>query len=271
MMHAIVFFAAAAFMGTALAQSTVPAPPVLLEPMVGTPGKDVVYVPQPSDAVDRMLDVAGVTPQDFVIDLGSGDGRNVIAAAKRGAQALGVEYNPEFVEYSKQAATAAGVANRASFVQGDMFEADISKATVFTLFLLTDNLKKLKPKFLSLKPGTRIVSNTFKIDDWVPDETVLSSKDCTLWCELHLYIIPADAAGTWRLSSDKLKGELKLEQKYQMLTGTLSAGGKVVPVSNGRLRGDTIRFAVGGVSYEGRVQSGTMTGAAAGGWSAVRQ
>ncbi len=271
MMHAIVFFAAAAFMGPALAQSTVTAPPVLLEPMVGTPGNDVVYVPQPSDAVDRMLDVVGVTPQDFVIDLGSGDGRNVIAAAKRGAQALGVEYNPEFVEYSKQAAAAAGVANRASFVQGDMFEADISKATVFTLFLLTDNLKKLKPKFLSLKPGTRIVSNTFKIDDWVPDETVLSSKDCTLWCELHLYIIPANVEGAWRLASKTLQGELKLEQKYQMLTGTLSAGGKVVPVSNGRLRGDTIRFAAGGVSYEGRVQSGTMTGAAAAGWSAVRQ
>lgn len=259
------------FAAAATGQSTVPAPPTLLEPMVGTPGKDVVYVPQPSDAVDRMLDVAGVTPQDFVIDLGSGDGRNVIAAAKRGAQALGVEYNPEFVEYSKQAAAAAGVANRASFVQGDMFEADISKATVFTLFLLTDNLKKLKPKFLSLKPGTRIVSNTFKIDDWQPDETVLSSNNCTLWCELHLYIIPANVAGTWRLSSDKLKGELKFEQKYQMITGTLSSGGKALPVTNGRLRGDVIRFTAGGVGYEGQVQGDAITGTVKGGWRAARQ
>jgi len=277
MMRTLVSLILAACMGAALAQSgtsavpAVPPPPTLLEPMVGTPGKDVVYLPQPSDSVDRMLDVAGVTPQDFVIDLGSGDGRNVIAAAKRGAQALGVEYNPEFVEYSKQAAAAAGVANRASFVQGDMFEADISKATVFTLFLLTDNLNKLKPKFLGLKSGTRIVSNTFKIDDWVPDETVRSHELCTLWCDLHLYIIPANVQGTWRLNSDKVKGELKLTQKYQMITGTLSSGGKTMAISEGRLRGDTIRFAAGGVNYEGRVQSSSMTGAAKAGWSAERQ
>jgi len=271
MMRPFVFIAIAACMGVAFAQPAPPALPTLLEPMIGTPGKDVVYVPQPSDSVERMLDVAGVTPQDFVIDLGSGDGRNVIAAAKRGAQALGVEYNPEFVEYSKQAAAAAGVANRASFVQGDMFEADISKGTVFTLFLLTDNLKKLKPKFLDLKPGTRIVINTFKIDDWVPDETERTSDLCSLWCDLHLYIVPANVEGTWRLSSDRVKGELKLSQKYQMLTGTLSSGGKAIAISNGRLRGDTIRFVAGDISYEGRVQSSTMTGTAAAGWSAVRQ
>jgi len=123
-----------------LAQS----PPELVEPMIGTPGKDVVYVPQPAEVVENMLDIAKVTARDFVIDLGSGDGRNVIAAAKRGARALGVEFNPEFVEYSKRVAAAAGLSDRATFVQGDMYEADISQATVLALFLLTENLNKLK-------------------------------------------------------------------------------------------------------------------------------
>ena len=250
----------------ALAQS----PPQLFEPMVGTPGKDVVYVPQPADVVERMMDVGQVSAQDFVIDLGSGDGRNVIAAAKRGARALGVEFNPEFVEYSRRAALAAGVAGRASFVQGDMYEADISQATVLALFLLTDNLNKLRSKFLALKPGTRIVSNTFKINDWQPDETVRAAGECTLWCELHLYIVPAQVAGTWRLA----QGEMKLEQQFQMLSGTLSAGGKSLPLENARMRGERISFSAGGVNYEGslngRSMEGQMSGASSGRWTATR-
>src|SRR6188474_499670 len=124
-------------------------------PFVGQPGKDVIWVPTPYVLVEKMLDLAKVTPQDFVMDLGSGDGRNIIAAAKRGARALGVEYNPDMVEFSKRTAAAAGVAERAMFVQGDMYEADISQATVLALFLLTENLNRLAPKFLSLRPGTR--------------------------------------------------------------------------------------------------------------------
>ena len=140
------------------------------KPVPGQPGKDVVWIPTPDATLDKMLDMAGVTRDDYVIDLGSGDGRMVIAAAKRGARAHGVEYNPELVVLSRRAAAIAGVADKATFSQGDMFEADISKATVFTLFLLTDNLKKLKPKFLSLKPGTRIVSHAFDMGDWKPEK-----------------------------------------------------------------------------------------------------
>jgi len=241
---------------TALAQT----PPDIVEPMIGTPGKDVVYVPQPAEVVESILDLGKVTARDFVIDLGSGDGRNVIAAARRGARALGVEFNPEFVEYSRRSAAAAGVADRASFVQGDMYEADISQATVFALFLLTENLNKLRDKFLALRPGTRIVSNTFKISDWQPDETVRAGEPCNLWCELHLYVVPAQIAGSWRLA----QGDLSLEQKYQMVSGALTLDGKKLPVQNGRVRGDTLSFSAGGMKYVGRVKGSSMEGSVTG-------
>ena len=141
------------------------------EPTVGQSGKDVVWVPTPAAVVEKMLDMAKVTPQDFVMDLGSGDGRNIIAAAKRGANGLGVEFNPDMVELSRRSAAAAGVADRAKFVEGDMYAADISKATVLALFLLPHNLNKLTPKFLDLPPGTRIVGNTFAPEGWAADET----------------------------------------------------------------------------------------------------
>jgi SAM-dependent methyltransferase len=237
-------------------------PPEVTEPIVGTPGKDVVYVPQPAEVVENMLDIAKVTAQDFVIDLGSGDGRNVIAAAKRGARALGVEFNPEFVEYSRHAAAAAGVADRATFVQGDMYEADISQATVLALFLLTENLNKLKPKFLALKPGTRIVVNTFKITGWQPDESVRATSRCELWCEMQLYIVPARAEGVWNIVHGGAQGELRLQQNHQMLSGTLSFAGESVLVENGRLRGDIISFSAGGIRYEGRVGDKGMEGTA---------
>src|SRR6187549_939619 len=141
--------------GTAAAQTAT------YEPQSGQAGKDVVWVPTPPELVENMLDMAKVTPQDIVMDLGSGDGRNVIAAAKRGARAYGFEFNPEMVALSRRKAQEAGVADRATFIEGDMFEADISKATVMALFLLPSNLDKLAPKFLALRPGTRIVNNTF--------------------------------------------------------------------------------------------------------------
>ena len=163
------------------------------EPYVGQPGKDVVWVPTPHTLTEKMLDMAKVTPKDFVIDLGSGDGRNVIAAAKRGARALGVEWEAQMVAISRKNAQAAGVADKASFVQGDMFEADISQATVLALFLLPDNLRKLKPKFEKLKPGTRIVTNGFEIDGWEPREIGKIEKECGGWCTAYLYILPAKA------------------------------------------------------------------------------
>src|SRR5690242_6620307 len=168
-------------------------------PQVGQPGKDVVWVPTPEPLVEKMLDLAKVGANDFVIDLGSGDGRNVIGAARRGARALGVEYNPDMVELSRRKATEAGVAARATFERGDMFQADISRATVMALFLLPSNLLQLRPKFLALTPGSRIVSNTFLIADWAPDASVAIEEACEMWCEAHLWIVPAQIGGRWRL------------------------------------------------------------------------
>ena len=243
---------AAAGVQPAWAQTPAQAPPKPYEPTVGQPGKDVVWVPTPEEMVEKALDLAAVTPNDFVIDLGSGDGRNVIAAAKRGARALGVEYNADLVELSKRHAAAAGVGDRASFVQGDMFEADISKATVMALFLLPDNMKKLRPKFQELRPGTRIVANTFGIEGWAPDESKTFEDGCTSWCTIMLWIVPAKVAGTWRLPA----GDLRLEQDFQMVSGTLAAA----PIENGRLRGDQISFTSGGAQYTGRVNGNTIEG-----------
>lgn len=161
------------------------------QPFVGQPGKDVIWVPTPLPLVEKMLDMAKVTPRDYVIDLGSGDGRNVIAAAKRGARALGVEYNPDMVALARENAKKAGVADKARFVQGDMFEADISKATVLPLFLLPDNLRKLVPKFEGLPAGTRIVTNGYEIPGWKATDKGRAEGDCGSWCTAYLYVLPA--------------------------------------------------------------------------------
>lgn len=231
------------------------------QPVPGQPGKDVVWIPTPDHAVDKMLDMAQVTARDYVIDLGSGDGRNLIAAAKRGARALGVEYNPDLVVLSKRAAADAGVADKVTIVQGDMFEADISKATVMTLFLLPNHLSRLAPQFLKLKPGTRIVSNTYEIGGgWEPDETA-QAQPCKSWCVVVLYVVPAQVAGAWRLGEDEW---LMLEQSYQKLHGTYQIGGVAVPIDNGRLRGEEIRFTVNQVEYSGRISGNGMAGVAKG-------
>ena len=225
------------------------------EPQVGQAGKDVVWVPTPMETVEKMLDLAAVTPQDFVVDLGSGDGRNVIAAAKRGARALGVEYNPDMVALSKRSAASAGVTDRAQFVQGDMYEADFSKANVLALFLLPSNLLKLRPKFLELQPGSRIVSNTFFIEEWPPDQTVAVEGDCTSWCTAILYIVPSKVEGTWRAP----QGTLSLTQNYQMLNGTLSTGGQSNEVV-GRLKGDQITLKAGTWEFNGQVKGNAIVG-----------
>ena len=230
------------------------------KPRMGQQGKDVVWIPSPESMVEKMLDMSGVSSRDFVIDLGSGDGRNVIAAAKRGAQALGVEYNPDLVELSKRNAARAGVSDRATFVQGDMFEADISRATVLVLFLIPSNLERLKPKFLALKPGTRIVSNTYEIGGgWEPDRSDRVEL-CASWCGAHLYIVPARAAGVWRLPD----GDLYLNQEYQYVWGAYEQNGISLPVEDGRLNGDEITFTVNTVQYAGRVDGDTIEGVARG-------
>jgi SAM-dependent methyltransferase len=222
------------------------------KPEVGQPGKDVVWVPTPEALVEKMLDLAKVGPDDFVIDLGSGDGRNVIGAARRGARALGVEYNPDMVELSRRNATAAGVGNRARFERGDMYQADISKATVMALFLLPSNLLQLRPKFLALAPGSRIVSNTFLIEGWTPDVSERIDA-CEMWCEAHLYYVPAQAGGTWQLRG----GELTLTQTYQKLAGTLRLAGVATPVT-GSLRGDDLELTSGASTWRGRVRANRL-------------
>src|SRR3954468_23257202 len=191
------------------------------EPYEGQPGKDVVWVPTRTALVETMLNLANVTARDFVVDLGSGDGRMVIAAAKRGARGLGVEYEPAMVALARRNAAAAGVAERASFVQGDMFEADLSQATVLALFLLPTNLRRLAPKFLELPPGTRIVSNTYRIEGWDEETTSELGDSCAGWCTALLYLVPAKVAGTWRLPT----GELELVQDVQRISGTLTVAG----------------------------------------------
>jgi SAM-dependent methyltransferase len=257
--------------GASTASAADPGPEAFYEPVVGQEGKDVVWVPTPQVLVEKMLDMARVTPKDFVMDLGSGDGRNVIAAAKRGARALGVEYNPDMVELSKRNAAKEGVAENATFVQGDMYEADVSKATVLALFLLTENLNQLVPKFLDMKPGSRIVVNGFEIDGWTADETGKAGGDCGNWCTAYLYIVPAKVNGAWRLGN----ATLKLEQRFQQVSGTLTSNGTVTPITFGRLHGDEIRFTVGGAHYVGRVQGDKMRGEIKGGaavaWRAKRK
>jgi len=234
---------------TAIAQ---PAPNAKYEPSIGQEGKDVVWVPTPTALVEKMLDMAKVTKDDYVIDLGSGDGRTVIQAAKRGARALGIEYNPDMVALSQRNAKAEGVTARAQFVKQDLFESDFSQATVITMFLLPDLNLKLRPTILKLKPGTRIVSNSFNMGDWTADETITLDKSggCnSSWCTAHFWIVPAQVEGTHQTK----RGELALKQTFQMLSGTLHADGKTVPVE-GRVRGDQVVLTAPGQELRGKVE-----------------
>jgi hypothetical protein len=230
------------------------------EPVSGQAGKDVVWVPTPQGTVDKMLELTKVNGKDFVIDLGSGDGITVISAAKLGARALGVEFNPDMVALAERRAREAGVSERVTFVQGDLFEADLSQATVVTLFLLPDINLKLRPKLLDLKPGTRIASNSFTMGDWEPDARATAPSPCVSWCSALTWVVPAKVAGTWRLGSLPMT----ITQHYQEFTGTLGAA----PIKAGHLNGDEVTFTVGDKSYHGRVSGNTMSG---NGWSASRQ
>jgi|SRR5690242_16228632 SAM-dependent methyltransferase len=232
----------------ALAQATKESSSSTFTPQVGQEGKDVVWVPTPQALVNKMLDMAHVTAKDYVMDLGSGDGRTVITAAKRGAHATGIEYNPNMVALSKDNAKKAGVADRAQFLKADLFQTDLSKATVITMFLLPDINLKLRPKLLALKPGTRVVSNTFTMGDWKPDETGSPDNCDGSWCTALLWIIPARVAGSYKTP----QGEVTLKQQYQMLSGTLRTEQKTVPVE-GRVRGDEVVFNAGGKEYHGRL------------------
>jgi hypothetical protein len=228
------------------------------EPYSGQPGKDVVWVPTPQATVDKMLEVARLTASDTLIDLGAGNGITVITAARRGATAIGVEFNPDMVALARKLASEAGVSNKATFIEGDLFEADLSKATVITLFLLPDINLKLRPKLLELRPGTRIVSNSFDMGDWEPD-TRTQSETCDSWCTVLSWVIPAKVAGTWTMG----KQTLTLTQQYQEVSGTLDGAA----ITDGKLDGATLTFTAGGRTYTGKVEGNRIVGA---GWSATR-
>ncbi len=233
-------------------QTAAPATP--FEPSVGQAGKDVVWVPTPQPLVEKMLDLAKIGPKDLHYDLGSGDGRTVITAAKRGARSFGIEYNPDMVELSRKNAAEAKVSpERATFVQADLFETDFSKANVVTLFLLPSINMKLRDKILAMAPGTRIVANTFTMEDWQADQTETVSGDCVSWCTALLWIVPAKAAGTWQLGSETLT----LTQAFQTLEGAL--GGRAL--TDAKMTGSEIAFTVGGgARYTGRVDGSAMKG-----------
>ena len=246
--------------GTAFAQTTGQKP---FEPQVGQAGKDVVWVPTPQAVVDKMLDMAKVTKNDVVMDLGSGDGRTVITAAKRGARGIGIEYNPDMVELSRKNAAAAGVSERATFEKADLFETDLSKADVITMFLLPSINLKLRPKILDLKPGTRIASNTFTMEDWQADETSTITDGCSSsWCTALFWVVPAKVAGTWNTPN----GALTLTQNFQMLSGTL--GSQAV---QGRLRGSEITFTAGTTKYSGTVDGNTIKFASPNAFTAAKK
>ncbi|MGH6771440.1 MAG: class I SAM-dependent methyltransferase [Xanthobacteraceae bacterium] len=225
------------------------------EPKVGQSGKDVIWVPTPEALVEKMLDLTKVTAKDIVYDLGSGDGRTVIAAAKRGARAVGIEYNPKMVELSRQNATKAGVTERATFRQADIFQTDFSEATVVTLYLLTSLNAKLRPTILNMKPGTRVASNSFGMGDWQPDQTVSGFEGCQ-YCTAHYWMVPAKVGGTWKLAD----GEIVLEQRHQMLSGRVKSGTGVATISAGKMTGNEITFTAGGSQYVGKLNGNALEG-----------
>lgn len=259
---------AGALCGTALGQ-TGPATESAaeFEPTVGQSGKDVIWVPTPQALVDRMLDMARLTPQDILVDLGSGDGRTVISAAQRGVRARGIEFNPDMVTLSRSAARRAGVAERATFEQGDIFESDFSDATVITMFLLPNLNLRLRPTLLEMKPGTRVISNSFTMGEWEPDETV-EAEGCSNFCTAYKWIVPAKVAGTWKTPD----GELRLEQEFQYVKGDLVKAGGSTPLADGKLEGATLRFTAGQDRYEVQVLGDAMEGGVNGrpGWRAQR-
>jgi SAM-dependent methyltransferase len=251
------------------------------EPSVGQAGKDVIWVPSPDQVVDRMLRMARTTPEDTVVDLGSGDGKIVITAAQRfGAHAMGVEFNPDMVALSRENARKAGVAAKVKIVQGDFFNVDFSQATVLTLYLLPDLNMKLRPKILALRPGTRVVSHSFDMQDWEPDElSLLDGKRAYYW------MVPARVGGGWTLElegSVPVRADIGFEQDFQKLRGYVVLGRVQAGLRDARLRGDQIRFAYvdgNGLQREfaGRVDGARMEGeflspqGAAGRWRAVKR
>ena len=241
------------------------------EPEIGQEGKDVIWYPTPHELVDVMIDMAHLTSDDYLVDLGSGDGRIVIAAAKKGIKAAGVEFNEDLVEYSKRYAEREGVADKTDFIKADFFEYDLSKATVITMFLLPDINRRLKPQILELKPGTRIITNSFSMQDWFYDEMRELEDKTAPWYTAYLWIVPAKVEGLWKFKD----GEMELTQEYQMVKGNIKTGRESHTITDSKLRGDVLTFTCNGAKYECTVNNSEMKGTAEKGgnpatWEAVK-
>jgi precorrin-6B methylase 2 len=225
------------------------------KPTLGQAGKDVIWVPTQDDLIQAMLDIARVTPKDLVMDLGSGDGRIVIAAAARGAHAIGIEYNPDLVKLSQKNAEKLGVSDRTTFMKADFLKSDFSKATVITMYLTPQLNLKLRPVLLGLKPGTRVVSHSWTMGEWSADQTIEKQGH-----KAYFWTVPAKVAGTWMLEEGSDPVELKLTQNFQKISGTLKANGKEEAIQDPRLEGNIIRFNHGGRKYTGLVKDKTIEG-----------
>ena len=231
------------------------------EPQVGQSGKDVIWVPTPDEVVDRMLRMAQVTKDDLVYDLGAGDGKIAIAAAKKfGARSVGIEYEPEMAKHAQGNVEKAGVAARARVIRGDIFVTDFSQATVVTMYLLPGLNLKLRPTILSMRPGTRVVSHSFTMEDWEADE--ISSMDGR---RAYFWLVPANVNGGWTIETGGEKAELSFEQRFQKIEGTVGLGHTQGGLRNARLSGFNISFTYvdnNGVKrdYTGRVTGGKMEG-----------
>jgi len=233
------------------------------QPTVGQAGKDVIWVPTPDALVTKMLQMAKVTKDDLVYDLGSGDGKIPIAAAKQfGAKAVGIEYNPEMAELARRNVKRAGVDGTVRIITGDIFKEDFSKADVVTMYLLPDLNVKLRPIILKMKPGTRVTSHQFHMGDWEPDERFnVEYRDAYLW------YVPADVAGEWALKEESggFEGVVNLSQRYQKVGGTITTGGKTQPLLSPTLTGDKLAFGFVDGENNLRTVKTTVTGATMGG------
>jgi hypothetical protein len=252
------------------------------EPQVGQAGKDVIWVPTPDEVVERMLTMAQTGPSDIHFDLGAGDGKIAIMAAKKfGARATGIEYNPDMVKHANQRAQEAGVAGvgpgKAQIRHGDIFATDFSSATVITLYLLPALNMKLRPTILSMRPGTRVVSHSFTMEDWEADE--ISTMDGR---RAYFWLVPANVMGTWALDAGGQKNELTLEQTFQKINGSVTLGTTHAGLRDARMRGPQISFAYvdqGGLRREfaGNVSGKQMQGTfrddkgQTGNWSATKR
>ncbi|WP_326541553.1 class I SAM-dependent methyltransferase [Pseudorhodoferax sp.] len=234
------------------------------EPQRGQAGKDVIWIPTPDETVTRMLQMVEVKPSDRVFDLGSGDGKIAIAAAREfGARATGLEYNPDMVTFSQRRAQEAGVADKVQFRQADIFQSDFSSATVVTMYLLPELNLRLRPLLFKMAPGTRVVSHSFTMGDWTPDETARAGVG-----DVYMWLVPANASGSWKLVANGLAdASLSLSQRYQVLSGDGLFGDLRASLVRPRIAGEQLSFGLRDPKgqlwqFEGKVAGNRITGTA---------